>query len=84
MFIGLFGADVGLKLSESDRSALLDEAGAGPFGPPERPMSGYVGMPARWRSTPGAADRWVAIALEHVGALAPKPTKTPKPPSGRS
>ncbi len=69
MFAGLFGADVGVKLAEEDL-AVLREAGAGPFGPTERPMGGYVSLP------PGADDdeaaRWVARAAEHVATLPPK------------
>jgi TfoX/Sxy family transcriptional regulator of competence genes len=42
MFMGLFGADVGLRLPDPDRERLLAEPGAGPFGP----TSG------RWAATP--------------------------------
>ena len=42
MFMGLFGSDVGIKLPEDDQQRLLAEPGAGPFGPEERPMAGYV------------------------------------------
>src|SRR5215813_171899 len=47
MFMGLFGSDVGIKLPEDDQQRLLAEPGAGPFGPEERPMAGYVAIPAR-------------------------------------
>jgi TfoX/Sxy family transcriptional regulator of competence genes len=47
MFMGLFGADVGVKLPDAEREALLREKGAGPFGPAERPMGGYVTLPPR-------------------------------------
>ena len=33
MFMGLFGADVGVKLPDADRESLLAQPGAGPFGP---------------------------------------------------
>ena len=72
MFMGLFGADVGLKLDEADRSALAAEGG-GPFGPAERPMGGYVTLPAGWSAT--QAEGWVARALATVGALPPKKAK---------
>ena len=75
MFMGLFGADVGLKLPEGEREALLQEAGAGPFGPAERPMGGYVALPATWRKAPAKAERWTAAALAHVAALPPKRAK---------
>src|SRR5215216_1508490 len=37
MFMGLFGPDIGLKLSAADEADLRG-AGGGPFGPAERPM----------------------------------------------
>ncbi len=75
MFLGLFGAQIGLKLAADDAAALREMEGAGPFGPAERPMGGYVTMPA---SLIGTADgsRWVARSLDHVGAM---PPKAPKP-----
>lgn len=73
MFIGLFGTDVGVKLTDADQTRLSD-AGGGPFGPPERPMGGYVTLPAAMTSA--EAKRWVARSLEYVGAM---PAKKPKP-----
>src|SRR5437764_15256202 len=52
MFAGLFGPDVGVRLAEADGAELAREPGAGPFGPAERPMGGYVSLPGAWRSTP--------------------------------
>jgi TfoX/Sxy family transcriptional regulator of competence genes len=75
MFMGLFGADVGVKLPDAERDALMAEDGAGPFGPAERPMGGYVTMPASWRSAPSAAEPWVDKALRHVAAFPPKAKK---------
>ena len=72
MFMGLFGSDVGVKLPESDRQALLD-AGGGPFGPEERPMGGYVTLPTTMSDAETA--QWVAASLTHVGALPPKQPK---------
>jgi TfoX/Sxy family transcriptional regulator of competence genes len=80
MFMGLFGSSVGVRLSESDRAALLVEDGAGPFGPAERPMGGYTALPASWRGDPPRAQPWVASALAYVGSLPPKPAKKPKAP----
>jgi len=80
MFMGLFGADVGVKLPDADREALLREEGAGPFGPAERPMGGYVTLPASWRSAPTNAAPWITKALDHVGSLPAKAkrSKTPR------
>ncbi len=74
MFMGLFGADVGVKLEAADREALT-AAGGGPFGPEERPMGGYVTLPSAWRSTPSEAEPWIARSLAVVGALPPKKRK---------
>lgn len=74
MFMGLFGADVGVRLEPVDQSELLGLDGAGPFGPAERPMGGYVSLPASLRGQPATAD-WVARAFEHVAAM---PAKVPK------
>ncbi len=78
MFMGLFGADVGVKLAEADREKLLAEDGAGPFGPAERPMGGYVTLPAAWRASPDSAGRWIGEALDHVAAFSPKKPKSKK------
>jgi uncharacterized protein YndB with AHSA1/START domain/TfoX/Sxy family transcriptional regulator of competence genes len=75
MFMGLYGSSIGLKLAEDDRVELAAIDGAGPFGPDERPMGGYVAMPAAWRETPELARPWVERALEHVATL---PAKKPK------
>ena len=75
MFMGLFGADVGVKLDEADRQVLTAEHGGGPFGPEERPMGGYVTLPAAWRATPDEAELWVARSLAQIGALPPKVKK---------
>jgi TfoX/Sxy family transcriptional regulator of competence genes len=76
MFMGLFGADVGVKLADADREALLGEEGAGPFGPEERPMGGYVALPTSWRTGPANAERWITKALDHVGSMPPKAKKS--------
>jgi TfoX/Sxy family transcriptional regulator of competence genes len=77
MFMGLFGADIGVKLADDDRSRLLAERGAGPFGPAERPMAGYVTLPATW--SPREAKSWTHKALAHAAALPPKAPKKKAP-----
>ena len=84
MFMGLFGSSVGVRLAERDREALLAEDGAGPFGPPERPMGGYTALPAAWRDDPGSSRPWVAAALAHVESLPPKAKRKPKVPRSGS
>jgi TfoX/Sxy family transcriptional regulator of competence genes len=75
MFMGLFGADVGVKLAEPDQQKLV-EAGGSPFGPKERPMSGYVTLPVAF--TRAKARPWIAKSLDHVGALPKKKPKSKK------
>jgi TfoX/Sxy family transcriptional regulator of competence genes len=74
MFMGLFGPAIGVKLAPDDAETLSAIEGAGPFGPPERPMSGYVSLPAAWRGDPQSAH-WVARALDYVSALPEKAAK---------
>ena len=73
MFMGLFGSDIGVKLDEPDRSKLAEQPGAGPFGPAERPMSGYVSLPKDW--TARQAKPWIAKAHATAAALPPKKPK---------
>ena len=75
MFMGLFGSSIGIKLAEADRATLSSTEGAGPFGPEERPMAGYVTLPAAWRATPDTAQPWISLALEYVATLPPKKPK---------
>ena len=77
MFAGLFGPDVGVRLDEPGTSELAAIDGSGPFGPAERPMSGYLSMPRAWRATPAVASDWVERALDHVRSMPPK-VKKPK------
>jgi hypothetical protein len=74
MFMGLFGPDVGVKLAADDAIALRAVEGAGPFGPAERPMSGWVTLPAPSLGSAAAAG-WIRRALDHVAAMPPKPVK---------
>jgi TfoX N-terminal domain len=74
MFMGLFGADLGLRLPPDDAAALLALPGAGPYGPAERPMGGWVTMPAAIVGSPDGAA-WVGRALAHVSNLPPKTSK---------
>jgi hypothetical protein len=80
MFCGLFGADVGVRLTDPGDRARLAQAGGGPFGPAERPMGGYLALPTGWRDEPGnvTAREWVGLAYHQVGTLAPKQSKPRK------
>ena len=52
--------------------------GVGPFGPPERPMGGYLSLPDAWADHPELAAAWVERAFAHVSTLPPKAKKAPK------
>ena len=82
MFAGLFGADIGVKVSPADQIELA-AAGGGPFGPGERPMSGYLTLPEPIVSQPEIAGTWITKAREHVGTLPAKTSKAKKA-SGQS
>jgi len=85
MFAGLFGDRIGVRvLDESARAELAAVDGAGPFGPDERPMGGYVSVPVAWDDEPDSIAEQVARALEEVAALPPKAPKARKPPRTRS
>jgi TfoX/Sxy family transcriptional regulator of competence genes len=72
MFMGLFGSDIGVKLP-ADQAQQVVESGGGPFGPTERPMSGYVSLPPA--ATEQEARPLVAESLAYVSAM---PAKVPK------
>ena len=80
MFAGIFGDDLGVRLiDDASLNALRSVPGTGPFGPAERPMGGYLALPADWRDEPERAAEWVSAALEQVGALPPKKPKARAP-----
>jgi TfoX/Sxy family transcriptional regulator of competence genes len=72
MFMGLFGSDVGVKVSSADEERLR-AAGGGPYGPAERPMSGWVTLPPT--ATAEDIERWITSALSFVGSQPPKRPK---------
>ena len=75
MFMGLFGSDIGVKLSTADQEPVR-EAGGGDFGPAERPMGGYVSLPPS--AEPAQTTEWIAAALAYVASLPPKRPKAAK------
>lgn len=76
MFAGLFGDSIGVRLpDESVRAELLAMEGAGPYGPAERPMGGYVSLPEEWKDDPDRLREWIGVALEQVGRMPPKEKK---------
>jgi TfoX/Sxy family transcriptional regulator of competence genes len=72
MFLGLFGSDVGVKVSSADEERFR-AAGGGSYGPAERPMSGWVTLPPT--ATAEDAEQWIMSALSFVGGQPPKQSK---------
>ena len=83
MFAGLFGPTIGVKLDEADKELLEGTERTVPFGPAERPMGGYTGLPEIWNAEgdgdEARAKAWVEKAFEHVAGLPPKEPKVSKP-----
>jgi hypothetical protein len=83
MFAGLFGPTIGIKLSDEDREVLESSERTVPFGPPERPMGGYTGLPEIWNEEGDGDDAraraWTEKAFAYVASLPPKVAKEPKP-----
>ena len=73
MFAGLFGTDIGVKLDDEAKAELEAVDGSGPFGPEERPMNGWLSMPASF--SPEEATAWMERAREHVTTFPPKAKK---------
>jgi TfoX/Sxy family transcriptional regulator of competence genes len=80
MFMGLFGADLFLRLPDDERAEVA-AAGGGPFEPmPGRAMTGYVVVPAAWREQPEILTGWIDRSLAWAERLSPK---EPKPKKAR-
>ena len=83
MFAGLFGPTIGVKLSDADKQELEGTERTVPFGPPERPMGGYTGLPEVWNAEgdgdDARAQAWAEKAYEYVASLPPKEPKASKP-----
>ena len=82
MFMGLFGSAIGIKLPDEDRERLLTKPGTGPFGPEERPMAGWVTLPANWSAR--QASPWIATAHAAAAALPAKAAKASKKASKKA
>ncbi|MFC9773494.1 MULTISPECIES: TfoX/Sxy family protein [unclassified Pseudarthrobacter] len=82
MFAGLFGSTIGVKLSDADRGILESSERTVPFGPAERPMGGYTGLPEVWNEEGDGDDTraraWAEKALGYIATLPPKQPKEPK------
>ncbi|HEV8421474.1 MAG TPA: TfoX/Sxy family protein [Actinomycetota bacterium] len=72
MFMGLYGAEVFVRLPDTDRQSLMT-VGGGPFEPmPGRPMREYIVLPSAWRDEPKRVRQWVDRSLTWAQGLPPK------------
>jgi TfoX/Sxy family transcriptional regulator of competence genes len=78
MFMGIYGKDLFVRLSEPQQEELLKQKGAGPFEVmPGRVMSGYIILPRSWREDETHnVKKWVSLSLEFAAKL---PSKKKKP-----
>ncbi|HLQ03559.1 MAG TPA: TfoX/Sxy family protein [Nitrososphaerales archaeon] len=76
MFVGLWGNDLFLRLSDDDRKELLKKEGATNFEPMKgRPMKGYTLIPRTWKTQPQVLRRWVTRSLDWASELPAKKAK---------
>lgn len=59
---------------QAEAAELAQLPGAGPFGPPDRPMGGYLALPAALPDVEAAA--WVGKAKDYVATLPAKAKKS--------
>jgi TfoX/Sxy family transcriptional regulator of competence genes len=65
MSVGLYGEDLFVRLSDTDRSDLLENEGAAVFEPMKgRQMKEYVVVPRSWKRDPAKIKPWVTRSLE--------------------
>jgi TfoX/Sxy family transcriptional regulator of competence genes len=76
LFFGVFGEELLVRLSESDRAEAGSLGGFLPFEPmPGHPMTGYLLLPTAFRTDRRKARAWVDRALRYAATLPPKKTK---------
>ncbi len=76
MYAALFSPNIGVKLNPEDAAELAALEGSGPFGPPGRPMGGYLSLPIDMNDEQALA--WINRAHDYVATLPPKVRKPPK------
>ncbi len=79
MFLGTFGDQVFVRLSEADRRRAVTEEGMARFEPMTgRPMGEYVVLPAAVLRDPRRSRSWVAASLMYARGLRPKKKAPPR------
>jgi TfoX/Sxy family transcriptional regulator of competence genes len=76
MSAGVYGEDLFVRLSDSDKAELLNNDGAAVFEPMKgRQMKDYVVVPRSWHRDPAKIKPWVTKSLEWSSKLPPKKPK---------
>lgn len=76
MFMGVFGEQVFVRLSEPECRSAVEEDGMKPFEPMAgRAMRGYVVLGSKVLASASAARSWVARSLTFAETLPPKTAK---------
>jgi TfoX/Sxy family transcriptional regulator of competence genes len=79
MFAGLFAEELFVRISDDEQKALA-ALGGKPFAPmANRPMKGYLCVPAAMHDDRAALKRWLEKALAHTASLPPKVKKAGGP-----
>src|SRR5262249_16882393 len=79
MFAGLFGDRLFVRLSDTDRTTLMQEGGSDFEPMPGRAMKGYTVLPDGWIADTEGSARWVEAPFSFTVAL---PVKEKKPKKG--
>lgn len=72
MFMGLYGGDLFVRLTEAERAAQLATGWHNLEPMPGRPMREYLVIPGDWRTQPELVRDWGSRALDYVTSMAPK------------
>lgn len=72
MFMGLFGAELFVRLPEADRATRLAVGWHNLEPMPGKPMREYVVIPGDWRTDDEEVHEFGALALDYVLGLPPK------------
>jgi len=76
MSVGLYGDDLFVRLSDSDRAELLENEGATVFEPMKgRQMKEYIVVPRSWKRDPAKIKPWVTKSFEWSSRLPAKKAK---------
>jgi TfoX/Sxy family transcriptional regulator of competence genes len=76
MSVGLYGDDLFVRLSDSDRAKLLENEGAAVFEPMKgRQMKEYIVVPRSWKREPAKIKPWVTRSVEWSSRLPAKKAK---------